>query len=87
MQQAFLETLRTTGKAVAFTGITLAIGVATWIFSPIKFQADMGVLLTFMFLWNMLGALVLLPALGYYLLKPEQIRARHKKRYGDTPAA
>ena len=87
MQQAFLETLRTTGKAVAFTGITLAIGVATWIFSPIKFQADMGVLLTFRFLWNMLGALVLLPALGYYLLKPEQIRARHKKRYGDTPAA
>jgi hypothetical protein len=50
------------------TGITLAIGVATWTFSPIKFQADMGVLLAFMFVWNMVGALVLLPALAYFLL-------------------
>jgi predicted RND superfamily exporter protein len=63
MKVAYLETLKTTGKAVSFTGMTLAIGVATWIFSPIKFQADMGILLTFMFLWNMLGALTLLPAL------------------------
>jgi len=55
LQEAYFETLRTTGKAVAFTGITLALGVFTWIFSPIKFQADMGVLLTFMFLWNMVG--------------------------------
>ncbi|MAD54550.1 MULTISPECIES: RND family transporter [unclassified Idiomarina] len=56
--------LENTGKAVGFTGLTLAIGVATWIFSPIKFQADMGILLTFMFLWNMLGALILIPALA-----------------------
>lgn len=87
MQQAFLETLRSTGKAVGFTGITLAIGVATWIYSPIKFQADMGVLLTFMFLWNMLGALTLLPALGYFLLKPEQMRERYKKKHGNLPVA
>jgi len=66
---AYYNTLKTTGKAVAFTGITLALGVATWSFSPIKFQADMGILLTFMFLWNMIGALVLLPALGAFLIK------------------
>ena len=59
--------LNQTGKAVAFTGITLAIGVATWVFSPIKFQADMGVLLTFMFIFNMLGALTLIPALAWLL--------------------
>ncbi|RUO44028.1 RND transporter [Aliidiomarina taiwanensis] len=59
--------LSKTGKAVGFTGLTLAIGVATWIFSPIKFQADMGLLLTFMFIWNMLGALILIPALAYVL--------------------
>jgi len=41
--------------------------VATWIFSPLKFQADMGILLTFMFLVNMLGAIVLLPALAHWL--------------------
>lgn len=87
LKDAYLATLRTTGKAVCFTGITLALGVATWILSPIKFQADMGVLLTFMFLWNMLGALILLPSLGYFLLNPEKIRARHKKKHGDVPAA
>ena len=68
---AYTETLKTTGKAVFFTGCTLAVGVATWYFSPIKFQADMGILLTFMFLWNMLGALTLLPGLAYFLTKPE----------------
>jgi predicted RND superfamily exporter protein len=67
---AYLKALQTTGIAVAFTGLTLAIGVGTWIFSPIKFQADMGLMLTFMFLWNMLGALLLLPAIAHYLVKP-----------------
>ncbi|WP_305856765.1 efflux RND transporter permease subunit [Balneatrix alpica] len=67
---AYLETLKTTGKSVAFTGLTLAIGVGIWVFSPIKFQADMGILLTFMFLWNMLGALLLLPALVCLLKRP-----------------
>jgi len=69
LREAYLETLLTTGKAVCFTGLTLAIGVGTWIFSPIKFQADMGILLTFMFLWNMVGALWLLPALARFLVK------------------
>ncbi|MBT4521891.1 MAG: RND family transporter [Halieaceae bacterium] len=68
LPEAYRNTLYSTGKAVAFTGITLAIGVATWIWSPIKFQADMGILLTFMFLLNMVGALTLLPALASYLL-------------------
>ena len=68
--EAYGKTLQTTGMAVGFTGITLAIGVGTWIFSPIKFQADMGLMLTFMFLWNMLGALTFLPALAHYLVKP-----------------
>ncbi|MBD9562228.1 efflux RND transporter permease subunit [Pseudomonas sp. PDM09] len=57
-----------TGKVVALIGITMAAGVMTWAWSPIKFQADMGILLTFMFLWNMLGALVLIPALSSFLL-------------------
>ena len=68
---AYLKALQTTGIAVAFTGLTLAIGVGTWIFSPIKFQADMGLMLTFMFIWNMLGALLLLPAIAHYLVKPK----------------
>ena len=67
LQEAYRETLKLTGSGVIFTGFTLAVGVATWIFSPLKFQADMGILLTFMFLLNMLGAIVLLPALASWL--------------------
>jgi hypothetical protein len=73
LSEAYLLTLMSTGRAVAFTGLTLAIGVGTWLLSPIKFQADMGILLTFMFLWNMLGALILLPALAYFLIKPKDV--------------
>ena len=69
LKTAYYRTLNTTGRAVAFTGVTLSLGVATWAFSPIKFQADMGLLLTFMFLWNMVGAMVLLPALVRFFIK------------------
>jgi len=74
IQEAYYNTLTTTGEAVSLTGVMLAVGVATWIWSPIKFQADMGLLLTFMFLWNMVGALWLLPALAHYLIKPEEFK-------------
>ena len=67
LRQAYFETMKSTGLAVAFTGITLGAGVCTWVFSEIKFQADMGLLLTFMFLWNMLGAIALVPALARVL--------------------
>ena len=72
LYDAYLKTLQTTGKAVWYTGLMLAIGVATWNMSAIKFQADMGFLLTFMFLWNMIGALLMLPALAAYLIKPAE---------------
>ena len=73
LQEAYYQTLKSTGKAVLFTGLCLAIGVCTWIFSAIKFQADMGLMLTFMLLWNMFGALWLLPALAKFLIKPEKL--------------
>jgi predicted RND superfamily exporter protein len=73
LQEAYYQTLKSTGKAVLFTGLCLAIGVATWMFSAIKFQADMGLMLTFMLLWNMFGALWLLPALARFLIKPERL--------------
>lgn len=68
LSEAYYRALLFTGKVVMLTGFTLAIGVATWGFSPIKFQADMGILLAAMFLWNMLGALILIPALARLLL-------------------
>lgn len=79
LHEAWWHALRTTGRVVMLTGVTLAAGVATWAGSPIKFQADMGVLLAFMFVVNMAGALVLLPALAHFLLKPRQLRAAEVK--------
>ena len=67
LTQAYRQALIERGSAVLFTGITLAVGVSTWVFSALKFQMDMGILLTFMFLVNMLGAVLLLPALGTLL--------------------
>ncbi|WP_018981755.1 efflux RND transporter permease subunit [Salinimonas chungwhensis] len=67
VQQAYLTALQERGSAVLFTGITLAVGVSTWVFSSLKFQMDMGILLTFMFLVNMLGAIIVLPALARVL--------------------
>jgi predicted RND superfamily exporter protein len=68
LAEAYGRAVQFTGRVVGLVGVTLAAGVVTWAFSPIKFQADMGILLTFMFLWNMAGALVLIPALSHFLL-------------------
>jgi predicted RND superfamily exporter protein len=68
LREAFGRSLRFTGRVVALVGFTLAAGVVTWGFSPIRLQSDMGMLLTFMFLGNMVAALVLVPALSRFLL-------------------
>ncbi|MCS0627888.1 MMPL family transporter [Telluria mixta] len=88
LDQAYREALHFTGKVVLLTGVTLAVGVFTWVLSPIKFQADMGLLLAFMFLWNMVGALVLLPALARYLLPemPQTSGTESTTKPGDAPA-
>ncbi|BCW86907.1 Multidrug resistance protein MdtC [Alphaproteobacteria bacterium SO-S41] len=75
---AYKKTMDKTGMAVVFTAITLAIGVSTWSFSDLKFQADMGMLLTFMFLINMLNAVTVLPAMAVTLDKLIPRRSRPK---------
>jgi predicted RND superfamily exporter protein len=77
-QAAFLEAMRQRGTAAVFTAITMSIGVGTWTLSALKFQADMGLLLSFMFLVNMLGAICLLPALGAFF---------YRRRSGSAAAA
>ena len=57
------------GSAIVFTGLTLSVGVGTWAFSALQIQADMGILLMFMFLMNMICAIVLLPAIARLLFK------------------
>lgn len=72
LRAAYFEALKTTGTSVAFTGLTLAVGVGTWTFSALKFQADMGLLLMLIFIWNMVGALLLLPAIASMLMSKKQ---------------
>jgi predicted RND superfamily exporter protein len=60
----YVKSMEETGNAIIFTAITLAVGVSTWALSDLKFQADMGLLLTFMFIVNMTNALTALPAIA-----------------------
>ncbi len=74
LREAYEDALAITGNGVLFTGLTLGLAVATWLLSPLKFQADMGILLVSLFVMNMIGAIVLLPALAHFLVgepKPE----------------
>ncbi|MDN3922950.1 efflux RND transporter permease subunit [Roseateles violae] len=79
LREAYRISLQFTGKVVVLVGVTLAAGVVTWALSPIKFQADMGILLAFMFVWNMVGAVLLIPALSHWLLpgKAQQAASGH----------
>jgi predicted RND superfamily exporter protein len=83
LEDALCESFATMGTSVVFTGFALSIGVGTWAFSAIKFQADMGVLLAFMFLFNMLGAMLLMPALAAWLFRG---KLAHRLRPADLPS-
>lgn len=90
LAKSYAASLDFVGRIVALIGLTMAAGVLPWAWSPIKFQADMGILLAFMFLWNMLGALILIPALSYFLLPSavgsETPGAEHAPGKEDEPS-
>lgn len=65
--RAYRKAIQTTGAVIFFTGITLSLSTVIWYFSPLKFQSDMGCLLSFMFFVNMLGALIFLPIIHIIL--------------------
>ena len=67
LEEAYYQKMRSTGKATLFTGVGLASGVAMWLFSDLQFQRDMGLLLVFGFTANMIGAIVVLPALAHFV--------------------
>jgi hypothetical protein len=69
------EALMTTGKAIMFTGTTLTAAVIFWLFFPMKFQAEMALLLTLLLFFHIVGALVFIPAL-VSLLKPRFVSRR-----------
>ncbi len=73
--EAISRAISTTGKAVIFTGTTLVASVIFWIFFPMKFQAQMALLLVIILLFQLGGALVFIPA-AVSLLRPRFAAAR-----------
>jgi predicted RND superfamily exporter protein len=88
LRTAFYEAMRQRGTAAVFTAVTMTIGVGTWAFSALKFQADMGILLAFMFMVNVLGAIFLLPALACWLnVQPRKVAASTSDQMAKPAAA
>jgi len=63
LSHAVTEAMSTSGKAVFFTGLTLAVGIATWMFSSILMQVRLGALLGFFIFFNAIGTLIVLPSM------------------------
>jgi uncharacterized protein len=70
LPSAVIEGMATAGKAVLYTAVLVSAGIAFWSLSPLRFQAEMGYQLLIILTMNMLGGLLLLPAL-IALLKPK----------------
>lgn len=69
LNQALLDGVATAGRAVLYTAFLISASIAFWTFSPLRFQAEMGSQLLIILTMNMLGGLLLLPAL-IALIKP-----------------
>ncbi len=77
LNRALIDGVATAGKAVLYTAFLISTSIAFWSFSPLRFQAEMGTQLLIILTMNMLGGLLLLPAL-IALLKPKFVIAQAK---------
>jgi predicted RND superfamily exporter protein len=67
--EAIARALHTTGKTVLFTGLSLTASIVYWVFFPMKFQAEMALLLTLLLGFHLVGALMFIPPM-VNLLRP-----------------
>jgi predicted RND superfamily exporter protein len=70
IDEAIRRAVRTTGMAVSFTATTVVGGIFLWIFSDLRFQAEMAKLLVILMIVNMLGAITIVPTF-YSILRPK----------------
>ena len=70
IDEAVRRAIRTTGMAVSFTATTITGGIFLWIFSDLRFQAEMAYLLVILMILNMFGAITVVPAF-YSILRPK----------------
>ena len=66
---AIRRMFETTGKTVLFTGVSLTASIIFWVFFPMKFQAQMALLLVLLLGFHLMGALMFIPPM-VSLLKP-----------------
>ena len=67
LSDAYLVSLKQRGSASIFTALIMSIGVLSWVWSDLKFQQDMGLLLGFMLFFNMIGAIIFVPVIAKIL--------------------
>ncbi|MGB0206111.1 MAG: efflux RND transporter permease subunit [Neptuniibacter sp.] len=73
VMEAMHKALSTSGNAILITALTMIAPLIPWIFfSPLRFQAEMSLLLGLVLFLNMLGALFFVPA-ALTALKPRSI--------------
>jgi predicted RND superfamily exporter protein len=60
-ETAIRRMFETTGKTVLFTGVSLTASIIFWVFFPMKFQADMALLLVLLLAFHLAGALIFIP--------------------------
>jgi predicted RND superfamily exporter protein len=77
LKQALVDGVATAGRAVLYTAFLISASIAFWAFSPLRFQSEMGTQLLIILTMNMLGGLLLLPALIAWL-KPKFIAGQAK---------
>jgi len=76
ISEAVYQGLITNGKSIIQIATTITIGLLLWVFSALKFQAEMGLLLAIILTLNMFGALLLVPAL-ICVIKPKFLDKIH----------
>ncbi len=72
VERAIVHALRTAGKGVLVTALTLITSVVLWHFSSLRLQADMGILIGLWLFVSAFSALFIMPAL-VYVFRPEFI--------------
>jgi predicted RND superfamily exporter protein len=86
IDEAVRRTISTTGMAVSFTATTIVGGIVTWMWSNLRFQAEMAQLLVILMVINMLGAITIVPAF-YSIIKPKFAQALlDEKREAEAKA-
>ncbi len=70
IDEAIRRAISTTGMAVSFTATTIVGGIILWSWSSLRFQAEMAQLLSILMVFNMFGAITVIPTF-YSIIRPK----------------